>query len=576
MDSDSLFSKTALPSYPASRQAFRLQPSRSLPQLSSPRSLQRYKAKMQFMRTFREFSAAGQRRAWRPQLRPQLEYLGEVQRRKLKPEPSLFCSSPKQLNFQGFGLGDSYAAAVSLALSQSQTVETLDLRSNRLCESGSLKLIQAISPNLRELNLSENQLGAESASALATALSGPDFLLEVLGLEKALQRKEHVCTLLYSLLENKHLKSLNLARNDLSILCAKALRTFLAKNQGLEILDLHWNALNGPAAVLALSGLAINSRLRVLDLSWNGLGRSVQVSDMLARVFRENSTLLHLDLSNNYLTVTDVELLAEGLRCNHTLLGLHMEGNEGAQDAKGFLRPDKDRRKDFEGHLSPRMLSRMTYRSVKKPPDTCWLCNKWQEAVFLWDPKEVAWPRRTKPDLATAPLLHADLDGFQPCPMLQQLDGSWRVARAVPRQAVRFFFTYHAHAQVSFSYSVITLLKPLQLTFELIKGAPRTLEIATLNEIVPTGSLCTLEDSFPVDPRDPDWVFAPWVEQVVDPPAPEWTISQSIFKTYKLDTEAVLQECMNFDLRNSKIPSLFSPEAFTRVQPTLSLAYKHL
>jgi len=576
MDSDSLFSKTALPSYPASRQAFRLQPSRSMPQLSSPLTLQRYKAKMQFMRTFREFSAAGQRRVWRSKLRPQLEYLGELQRLKLKPEPSLFCGSPKQVNFQGFGMGDNYAAAVSMALSQSQTVETLNLRSNRLRESGSSKLIQqAIGPNLRELNLSENQLGAESVSVLAAALASPDSMLEVLGLEKAVQRKEHICVLLHSLLDNKHLKSLNLARNDLSILCAKALRTFFAKNQGLETLDLHWNALNGPAAVLAFSGLALNSRLRVLDLSWNSLGHSPQVSDMLARVVRENFTLLHLDLSNNYLTSSDVDSLAEGLRSNHTLCGLHVEGNEGVQDAKGFLWPDKTRRKDQDGHLSSRLLSRMTYRSVKKPPETCWLCNKWQEAVFLWDAKEVAWPRRTKPDLTTAPLLHLDLDGFQPCPMLQQLDGSWRVTRAVPRQAVRFFFTYHAHAQVSFSYSVVTPLKPLQLTLELMKGAPRTLEVATLNEAVPTGALCTLEDAFPVEPRDSDWVFAPWVKHVEDP-VPEWSISQSIFKTYKLDTESVLQECMDSDLRHSNILSLFSPEAFARVQPTLSLAYKHL
>lgn len=546
-----------------------------MPQLSTKHTLQRYKAKKQFMRTFREFSAAGQRRAWRSQLSPQLEYLSELQRQRLKPEPSLFCSNLKQLNLEGFGMGDSYAAAVSKALSRSETVETLNLRSNRLRESGSLKLIQAISPGLKELNLSENKLGSLSVSALAAALSAPDSMLEVLALEKALHQQEHVCVLLDSLLANKHLKTLNLARNELTILCAKALRTFLTKNQGVETLDLHWNALNGPAAVMVLSGLSVNSGLRVLDLSWNSLGRSPQVSALLARVFRENFTLLHLDLSNNYLTSSDVEILAEGLRANHTILGVHMEGNAGMQDPKGFLWPDKNRRKDIDGHLSPRMLLQASYRSVKKPSGTCWLCNKWQEAVFLWDPKEVVWLRRTEP--SAAPLLHIDLDNFQPCPMLQQLDGSWRAARAVPHQGVRFFFTYHGHAQVSSRYSVLTHLHPLEVTLELVKDAPRTLHITTTNELIPTGSTCSLEEPFPLEPRDQDWVFHFMPEQVDYPAVPEWTLSNSIFKTYKLDTESVLQECLDFDIRHSNILNIFaSSDAFARVQPTLSIAYKHL
>jgi hypothetical protein len=66
-------------------------------------------------------------------------------------------------------------------------------------------------------------------------------------------------------------------------------------------------------------------------------------------------------------------------------------------------------------------------------------------------------------------------------------------------------------------------------------------------------------------------------EQVDYPAAPEWTLSNSIFKTYKLDTESVLQECLDFDIRHSNISNIFaSSDAFTRVQPTLSLAYKHL
>lgn len=577
MDSDALFAKTALPYSSSQTKVTRLRPSRTMPTLQKQKTVQRFSAKMQFMRTFREFSAAGQRRAWHSQLNPQLEYLGELQRQRLMPEPGMFCSSSKLLNLDGFRMGDSYAAAVSRALSMSDSVESLNLRSNRLREGGALKLINAISPYLRELNLSENKLGDQSVSALANALADPDSLLETLGLEKALTRNEHVCTLLAALHENKHLKSLNLARNGLGILTAKALKTFLARNIGVETLDLHWNSLNGPAAVLALSGLAANSHLRVLDLSWNALGRSPLVSSALSRVVKENSTLQHLDLSNNYLTSSDIDLVAEGLRSNHTILGVHVEGNEGVQDAMGFLQPDSRRRKDIDGHLSPRMMSRVAYRSVKKPAEACWLCNKWQETAFHWDRKDIIGQKRGKIDSDGVPLLHLDIDHYQPCAMEEQFNGGWKVVRALPRHTVKFFFTSQGQVQVSSAYSVQTLLNPLTVRVELVKEVIRSLEVVMVNELVPMGRLCSLDEAFPVEPRNPDWLFHPVPMVAEYPPAPQWTISNSIFKNYKFDTEAVLRESMNFDLRHSKTPYLFgSSEAFARVQPTLELAYKHL
>ena len=552
-------------------------------------AMERFKAKLQFMNTFREFSAAGQRRKWRDKLTPQLEYLSEIHRQNLKPESSFFCgkTSPRQINFQEFSLGDSYASAVSVAISKSPSLESLNFRNNRLREHGSLKIIETltVSTGIRELNLSENRLGEKSVLALADVLKSLRCGIEVLALERSLIQREHASTLFAALHDNKSVRVLNLARNALSTVCAKALKLFLTKNSSVESLDLHWNTLNGPAAVQLFTGLANNSHLKVLDLSWNSLGRTTDPDVCLAvnYMFRENITLVHLDLSNNYFTYGECATLADGIKINHSILGLHLDGNDVDQDAMGFLKAVHEKRKDIESHMSPRMLASKTYRSVLAVPKSCWVCNKWQDATFVWKSSEVAWTRRLKHfaeehESSDEPvLLHLDIDDFRPCAMDHSLDGSYQVARAVPHKGVRFFFTYRSHPQISAAYSVFTLERPMERDIEFDVGVTKSVTVPMLNEMIPMGKVCSVEEDFSVEARCGDWIFRYPIIEIAEAIVPEWSIESSMFKAYRLDSEAVLRECLENDLNHTKIPSLFkSHDGFAKIKGTLTLAYKHL
>ena len=66
---------------------------------------------------------------------------------------------------------------------------------------------------------------------------------------------------------------------------------------------------------------------------------AINIAEAWSKLFLENKSLLHLDISNNDFLTHEIQVMSKGLMENHTILGLHMEGNEGATDAYGFIHP---------------------------------------------------------------------------------------------------------------------------------------------------------------------------------------------------------------------------------------------
>lgn len=535
--------------------------------LTAPEEPDKHRDKLTLVHTYRNLHMLSKRAKLKKLSMPELDYFKLIDKMKLRPETSVFTHtrSLKQLKFQQFGIGDSYATAVSVAIGQSSDLQSINLRNNRLKGEGAMSIIEMlrVGSQVRELNLSENELGVESVELLASVLQG-NSPIEKLGLEKALMGRERINMILQAIQKNNHLVEIDLSRNMVSAGSAAALRSLLENNITLKVLDLHWNMLRGKAVVELFKGVAKNSTLEVLDVSWNSLGKepSLETCRALSRVFGENTSLKHLDLSNNYFNLEECEHMAQSILANHTILGIHMEGNDCRVDTKGFLIPDPDKRKDIESHLSHRLLSpKRTYYESK----TCWICDHWQAVTLEWSIESVAWNRRLKHIAAERRasmqpvFVHLDIDQYLPELMEMERDGTYRVTRAIPAEGTKLFFSYRGYAQVSNRYPVFAPESLIEKEVTFFGSTPKALTVVLLNQVAGFGPVCDVINDFPVLPRPIHWVYQGDPDDQVEL-IPEWSIQRSIFRQYKLDTAELMQDCLDYDWTHSKIGSFFSSE----------------
>lgn len=579
---------TKVQSHPVSVSGFRdserTRNSHFLFSLTAPEETDKLRDKLTLVQTYRNLRMLSRRAKVKKVSMPDLDYFKLIDKMKLRPEMSVFTHSRsmKRINFQQFGLGDNYATAVSVAISQSPDLQGLNFRNNRLKGEGALSLIETlrVGSQVREVDLSENELGTESVERLAAVLQG-NSPIERLRLEKALLGKGRINMIVGAIQKNNHLVEIDLSRNMVSAGSAAALRSLLENNITLKVLDLHWNMLRGKGAVELFRGLAKNSTLEVLDVSWNSLGKepSLETCGALARVFGENTSLKHLDLSNNYFNLEECEHLAQSILANHTILGIHMEGNDCRVDSKGFLVPDPDKRKDIESHISHRLLSpKRTYYESK----TCWLCDHWQAVTLEWSIESVAWNRRLKHIAAERRasmqpvFVHLDIDQYLPELMEMEVDGTYRVTRAIPAEGTKLFFTYRGYAQVSNQYPAFAPESFIEKEISFFGPTPKALTVVLLNKVAGFGPICDLINDFPVLPRPIHWVYQGDPEDQFDL-IPEWSIQRSIFRQYKLDTAELMQDCLDYDWTHSKMGSIFtSDEDQKAAKASLFPVYKDL
>ena len=525
---------------------------------------QKHSAKLELISTYRNMNRLERKSTMKNKTVPELQYFSELQRHHLKPELTVFTrkSSQTKLNFQECGLGDDYAAAVSVAISHNPYLEALNFKNNRLRESGSLRIIETLRMGrVKEVNLSENQIGVKGVEAIAVLIRENQYL-EKLGLEKAVQKKQTLSTIIEAVKTSKSLIELNLARNNIS---TGEFYSLLTTNTTLKRLDLHWNTIGGETAVGLFNGLSENIYLEELDLSWNSLGSggSGEICRAICRCFGENERIKHMDLSYNYLSYEECLELSQGIKVNHTILGIHMVGNNCEVDSQGFLHPILSKPKDMEAHTLSRMLSPRS--SVKLLlPSNCWLCERWQPCTFRWNFNQVAWNRRLKhfaqehQDSTEPVFLHMNIDHFQPELMSKGKDGSYTVTRAIPPQGVKFFFTYRGYGQVSFEYPLIHSPEADSIEVTFFNTISKHFSLGFLNTHISNEEKCTVNALFPVIPRPGPWVYQSTSQEPVI--YPEWTIENSVFRGYKVDNAELMRKCMEYDWAHSRLNNLIKSE----------------
>nr|XP_033465968.1 NACHT, LRR and PYD domains-containing protein 12-like isoform X1 [Epinephelus lanceolatus] len=211
-----------------------------------------------------------------------------------------------------------WSALVFILLSSEEELDVFDLKKYSASEEGLLRLLPVVkasstsllngcklterscealasvlssrSSNLKELDLSNNDLEDSGLELLAVGLQSPHCVLETLRLNGC-QLTERSCKALAAVLSSRssNLKELDLSNNDL-------------EDSGAELLAV---ALQSP-----------HCRLETLRL--NGCKLTERSCEALASVLSSPSNnLKELDLSNNDLEVSGAELLAGGLQNPH-------------------------------------------------------------------------------------------------------------------------------------------------------------------------------------------------------------------------------------------------------------------
>uniref|UniRef100_A0A8C1LUU1 Uncharacterized protein n=1 Tax=Cyprinus carpio TaxID=7962 RepID=A0A8C1LUU1_CYPCA len=297
---------------------------------------------------------------------------------------SAFNSNLRELDLSRNQIGDSGVTEISSLLRNSQTLQILSLKNNCITEGGCHVLAAALNSNpsnLTELDLSENKLGNPGMKIILTLFENVQCRLEKLKLN-CISITDQGCGALASAF-NSNLRELDLSRNQIGDSGVTEISSLLRNSQTLQILRLSdcsiteegYKALSsalrsnpshlieldltgndpGPSGVKQLSDLlqdpncqlktlrlncisitdegcaalasAFNSNLRELDLSRNQIGDSgvTEISSLL----RNSQTLQILRLSDCSITEEGYKALSSALRSNPShLIELDLTGND--------------------------------------------------------------------------------------------------------------------------------------------------------------------------------------------------------------------------------------------------------
>ncbi|XP_072564230.1 NACHT, LRR and PYD domains-containing protein 3-like [Paramormyrops kingsleyae] len=231
-------------------------------------------------------------------------------------------SQLRELDLSDNDLQDSGVKLLSAGLGDSHCIlEILRVSGCRVTKEGCSSLASALRSNpshLRELDLSYNHPGDSGVKLLSALLGDPSCKLEKLKLDSC-RLTETCCEVLASALRSNssQLKELNLSYNDLQDSGVKLLSAGLGDSHcTLEILRLPFCRVTEEGCSSLASALKSNpSHLRELDLSDNDLQDS-GVKLLSAGLGDSHCTLEILRLDSCRLTERCCEVLASALRSN--------------------------------------------------------------------------------------------------------------------------------------------------------------------------------------------------------------------------------------------------------------------
>ncbi|KTG32380.1 hypothetical protein cypCar_00048039, partial [Cyprinus carpio] len=239
----------------------------------------------------------------------------------------------RELNLSEHELGDTRVNQISALLQDKHcTLNTLTLNNNSITEKGFAALTSVFISNpskLIELDLSGNKLGNSGIEKICILLKNPQCSLKKLKLSDCSITEEGYKTLTSSLKSNSNLIELDLTGNDPGKSGVQGLIDLLwGGYQKLKTLRL----LKSPAAqetceyltkVLGKSPLLLTE----LDLSDDKLG-DLDGEKLSALLMDSHSKVEKMKLSNCSITEEGYKALASALKSNSSLIELDLTGND--------------------------------------------------------------------------------------------------------------------------------------------------------------------------------------------------------------------------------------------------------
>ena len=201
-------------------------------------------------------------------------YLLKCLSSSLVPEPLAgLDSSSTELNLANFELGDEYAEALSKKLRASSTFKRIDLRENRLTETGAKVIFESLWANtqLETLCFSHNRIGRIGMESLCSFVDILPLLVEIDLSSNMLNKEVKILCAAFAKPECT-VKRLILDNNAITDSSCVFIKEMLVRNGDLEELSLSFNKVRADGVVTLMEGLRENSSLAVLDLSWNAIG----------------------------------------------------------------------------------------------------------------------------------------------------------------------------------------------------------------------------------------------------------------------------------------------------------------
>ncbi|XP_062387533.1 NACHT, LRR and PYD domains-containing protein 3-like [Sardina pilchardus] len=199
------------------------------------------------------------------------------------------------------------------------SAQLLDLSNNDLGDSGVLLLSKGLSSTHFNL-LADCKLTDESCDIVASVLQSPNNDLRQLDLSHNELRDSGV-QLLSKGLSSPHcrLQTLRLSECTLSKKCSEIVATVLQSPNSLIKLDLSHNDLEDSGFQLLSNGLS-SSHCKLQTLRLSECTLSKKCSEIVATVLQSPNSLIKLDLSHNDLEDSGFQLLSNGLSSSHCKL----------------------------------------------------------------------------------------------------------------------------------------------------------------------------------------------------------------------------------------------------------------
>jgi hypothetical protein len=255
------------------------------------------------------------------------------------------------LRLNHHGMGDQIAIHLAKSISDMPFLDSVDISDNALTDAGLKPMLISILkiPTLTELNLSQNEIGPESAEAIAAYIGKEACTLKRLVMQRADVDDFEGERFITALQQNTTLTELDLSNNKLG--SAETLNTVMPDittapealadlivlpSCSIETLKLAWNMIRLDSAVTLAKSLEVNSKITYLDLSFNSLSSEGGIA--LANALLQNNAMKKLLIANNNITAAPCFVLCVAIRENDTLEEVIIDGNPiGERGAKAMM-----------------------------------------------------------------------------------------------------------------------------------------------------------------------------------------------------------------------------------------------